>query len=211
MEVAKMQSITDKITRRIKHKRRGWVFGPGDFMDICTRAAVDQVLSRLVKQDVIRRLDRGIYDYPQKHKLLGTLSPNTDGVARVLAAGDIIFPSGAMAANMLGLSTQVPAKPVYITNSASRTRTIGKQTIILKHAKVAIMRNVSDKVNLLLQALSYLGKSNIDDIVVNRCALVLSDKDLTSISATMGLIPGWMADVIHKIEHVRDGQMGRTA
>lgn len=206
-----MISITGKITQRIKRKGRGWVFGPGDFLDIGTRAAVDQVLSRLVKQDTVRRLDRGIYDYPKQHKLLGLLSPNADGVARVLAAGDRAFPSGAMAANMLGLSTQVPAKPVYITNGTARTRTIGNQTISLRHAKVPLIKRVSDHVNLVLQALSYFGQANIDDQVIRRCATLLSDSDMVKLRSVMGRLPSWLADVIHKIEYVKDGQIQHAA
>jgi len=93
-----MKSITDQIISRIKRRKPGWVFTPRDFLDVGSRAAVDQVLSRLVKQGMVRRLDRGIYDYPKQSTLLGTLSPNPDNIARAMAAGDDVFPSGAMAA-----------------------------------------------------------------------------------------------------------------
>ena len=126
-----MKSITDKIINRIKRRKPGWVFTPRNFLDVGARAAVDQVLSRLVKQGMVRRLDRGIYYYPKCSKLLGTLSPNYDDLARALAGDDIVFPSGAVAANTLGLSTQVPAKVFYVTNSTVRSRCIAGQTIKL--------------------------------------------------------------------------------
>lgn len=206
-----MMSITDKITQRIKHKRRGWVFGPGDFLDVGSRAAVDQVLSRLVKQNMIRRLDRGIYDYPKQSKLFGTLSPAPDAIARVLAGGDVIFPSGATAANMLGLSTQVPMKIVYFTNNTSKTRTIGTQRIALKRAKVPLMKRVSDKINLMLQALTYLGNINIDNQVIDSCASLLSDDDIVTLHRVMYKLPGWLADTIHKIEYAKYGQIQHAA
>jgi predicted transcriptional regulator of viral defense system len=124
-----MKSITDQIISRIKRRKPGWVFTPRDFLDVGSRVAVDQVLSRLVKQGMVRRLDRGIYDHPKQSTLLGTLSPNPDNIARAMAAGDDVFPSGAMAANLLGLSTQVPAKPSYLTNATTRTRRVAGQTI----------------------------------------------------------------------------------
>jgi hypothetical protein len=206
-----MKSITDQIISRIKRRKPGWVFTPRDFLDVGSRAAVDQVLSRLVKQGIVRRLDRGIYDYPKQSTLLGTLSPNPDNIARAMAAGDDVFPSGAMAANMLGLSTQVPAKPFYLTNATTRIRRVAGQTIQLKRARVALLDNIPDHANLALQALSYLGKHNIDDQIIDRCARVLTHKDMMGLHQAMGRIPGWMADTIHKIEQAQHGQISNTA
>ena len=150
-----MSTITDKIRNRIKGKGRGWVFGPADFLDIGTRAAVDQVLSRLVKQQKIRRVARGIYDFPQYSNQLGiTLSPKSDDIARVLAGDDVLFDSGATAANLLGFSTQVPARPIYLSNRTSRTLSVGKRTIKIRPVKVKLLLTASYKINLFLQALN---------------------------------------------------------
>jgi len=206
-----MKSITDKITGRIRRKKPGWVFTPRDFLDVGTRAAVDQVLSRLAKQGMIRRLDRGIYYYPKQSKLLGPLSPTPDNIARALAAGDHVFPSGAMAANLMRLSTQVPIKLSYLTNATIRTRRVAGQTIQLKRARVAWLDNIPDHANLTLQALSYLGRKSVDDQIISRCARMLTDKDLAGLHQAMDRIPGWMADTIHKIENVKHGQILHTA
>ncbi len=200
-----MKSITDQIISRIKRKKPGWVFAPKDFLDIGSRAAVDQVLSRLVKQCMIRRLDRGIYDYPKQSKLLGILSPDPDNIARAMAVGDDVFPSGAMAANLLGLSTQVPAKPSYLTNATTRTRRVAGQTIQLKRARVALLDNIPDRANLALQALSYLGKHNVDEQIIIRCARILTSQDMSGLHHSMARIPSWMADTIRKIEQAQHG------
>lgn len=204
-----MNAVAQTITRRIRAKGRGWVFTPKDFLDIGKRAAVDQTLSRLVRKGTIRRLDRGVYDYPKQHDKLGTLSPCVGDLAQVIAAktGDKIFPSGAAAANYLGLSTQVPARPVYLTNGASRTKTVAGRTIILKHARVPIMNSVTDRANFVLQALSYLGQSHIDDQIIEQCAARLDNRDMQDLSASVARIPGWMADIILKIQQTRHGQM----
>ncbi len=208
-----MSTITDQITRRIHAKRRGWVFTPKDFLDMGSRAAVDQVLSRLVKQDKIRRLDRGLYDFPKQHATLGTLSPDADSIAQALATqyGDIAFPSGAMAANMLGLSTQVPAKPTYMTNGISRTKNVAGRTITFKHARVPLMRRLPDSVNYLLQALSYLGKDSIDSDVIQRCATRLDSRDVKSLSQAAAQVPGWMADILQKIQSAHHGTIRQAA
>lgn len=202
-----MTSITAQITKRIRLKKRGWVFTPKDFLDLGPRTAVDQVLSRLARQGVIRRLDRGFYDYPKQHPVLGALSPDSATLAQAVTAksGDKVFPSGAMAANLLGLSTQVPAKPVYLTSGSTRTKQIGGRTITLKHARVPLLSHLSDKVNFILQALAYLGKDNIDDQVIRRCASQLNDRDMRGLVTAIIHVPGWMANIILRIQQIHHG------
>jgi DNA-binding transcriptional ArsR family regulator len=207
-----MNSIADKIARRIRAKQRGWVFTAKDFVDLGTRATVDQTLSRLTRQGLIRRLDRGYYDFPKQHATLGTLSPDIDSLAQAVTAksGDKAFPSGAMAANILGLSTQVPAKPVYLTNGSSRIRKIGNQTITLKHARVPVFEHLSDEINFILQALSYLGKNNIDDLIIQHCASKLSDQDIKHFSKASTHIPSWLSDTLLKIQQSKHGKVRKS-
>lgn len=204
-----MNAVAQTISRRIRAKGRGWVFTPKDFLDVGTRAAVDQTLSRLVRKGTIRRLDRGVYDYPKQHDKLGTLSPCVGDLAQAIAAktGERIFPSGAAAANYLGLSTQVPARPVYLTNGTSRKKTVAGRTITFRHARVPIMNGVTDQTNFVLQAMSYLGRDNIDDTVIQQCVARLDNRDMKDLSASVARIPGWMADIILKIQQTRHGQM----
>ncbi len=208
-----MDSITDRIIIRIRAKKRGWVFAPKNFMDVGTRAAVDQVLCRLTKRGMIRRLDRGVYDFPVQHKILGVISPDVDDLAKVITAktGDVSYPSGAMAANMLGFSTQVPAKPVYLTNGHSRTKNISGRKVVIKHARVPILSGVPDTVNFTLQALYYLGKDSIDTQILNRCSKILSDGDMAALSSATSKVPGWIADIIHKIQNIKYGKISGTA
>jgi predicted transcriptional regulator of viral defense system len=197
-----MKTITNTIIRRIRAKKRGWVFSPKDFLDLGSRMAVDKILSRLTANGIIRRIDRGIYDFPKHNKYVGTLSPHPDDIVKILAAksGDSVLCSGAMAANALGLSTQVPARNVYLTNGASRIRTIGNTNIVLKHAKVPIFSNAPTAVNLVIQALSYLGKKGINDEVISLCTKKLSASDKSALSKTASRLPDWMLGAIHKIQ-----------
>src|SRR4051812_18476263 len=108
-------SSTKKVLNRIRGHGRGWVFTPSDFADLGSPDAISQSLSRLERDQLIRRVARGVYDYPQRHPQLGLLSPNPDQVARAIAAstGSRLQASGSRAVNLLGLSTQVPAQLVY--------------------------------------------------------------------------------------------------
>ena len=107
---------------------------PGDFLDLGSREAVDLALHRLAQKGTIRRLARGVYDFPKQHPVLGLFSPSADAVAKALAGRDRtrLQPAGAYAANALGLSEQVPAKAVFLTDGPSRTVKIGPTTIQLR-------------------------------------------------------------------------------
>ena len=198
-----MNNISDNILKRIRAQKRGWVFTPKDFIKLGSRAAIDQALSRLTAKGIIRRLDRGLYDYPKLHAKLGTLSPGMADLANAKASqtGDIVFASGAMAANTLGLSTQVPAKPIYATNGKSKIVTIAGRTIIYKHSRVPILDSISNNANLALQGLYYFGKNNITSDIISKCAKRLDSKDLQQLSKVKSQIPSWLADTILKIEN----------
>ena len=109
------QSIDSQILARIHGRGRSSVFVPGDFLDLGSREGIDLALHRLARKGTIRRLARGVYDFPKEHPVLGLISPSADTVARALAGRDRtrLQPSGAYAANILGLSEQVPAKAVW--------------------------------------------------------------------------------------------------
>jgi hypothetical protein len=58
------QSIENTITYRIRGSGGGWAFSPRDFLDLGNRSTVDSALHRLERKGSIRRVIRGIYDYP---------------------------------------------------------------------------------------------------------------------------------------------------
>ena len=104
-----MSAVSDRIMKRVRGKGRGWVFTPRHFIDFGTRGSVDMALSRLAGAGEIRRVGRGLYDYPVLHDKLGPLTPDPAKVAEALSmqSGDPLAVSGAAAANRLGLSDQV--------------------------------------------------------------------------------------------------------
>ena len=196
-----MKPLGKKINQRIRRRGRGWVFTPKDFLDLGSRAAVDQVLCRSSRAGNIRRIDRGIYDFPVNHPVLGLLLPPPDKIAAALArqTGDSIQPTGARAANMLGLSTQVPAKPVYLTSGPSKTRKIGAQTIQLKHTAIRIAPNFSDGARLAVQAMLHLGKHGVDNSVVHRLQNTLAHGDKQHLMRVIGVVPDWLVPAMKEI------------
>ena len=117
-----MQAIDEKILSRFYGNGRGHVGTQNDFIDLGSRSHIDNALSRLAKNGKLKRIARGLYEYPKVDELLGELSPNLDKVAKAMAGRDGIRlqPTGAYAANRLHLSEQVPMKVVFLTDGSSK-------------------------------------------------------------------------------------------
>lgn len=195
-------TVTGKILRRIQRKGRGNVFTARDFIDIgASRAAVDQTLSRLTHRGVLRRLRRGLYDYPKASKWLGVLSPSPDAVAGALArqTGSKIQISGARAANMLGLTDQVPAKLVYVTDGPSRNVRIGNQHIILRHASNRNLAGLGRSTGTVIQALRYLGKDRVKKDSIRQLRNMLTNKQKKDIRRDILVGPDWIRKVVEQI------------
>lgn len=160
-------SVQARIHNRIKRKGRGTVFTPKDFLDLGNRPAIDQSLSRMVKDGTIRRLDRGIYDFPRRHPQWGALSPSSDAVAKAVVGASAVQPSRAQAANALGLSTQVPAQTVYYTDGPQRHVRIGRGMIQVRRRSPTNLLGAGSDAGMVYQALRHLGRSRVDDTVID--------------------------------------------
>jgi hypothetical protein len=189
-----MQSVDSKLLNRVYGAGRGSVFTQGGFLDLGSRVAVDKALSRLAQKGTIRRLARGLYDYPKIHPDLGILSPDPDRVARALAGkfATRLQPSGAYAANLLGLSEQVPAKIVFLTDGSSRIVKIGRQEIQLRQTTPRNMAAAGRLSGLLVQALRHLGKEHITSARVEHLKRTLPVKERKRLLKDLPLAPAWM-------------------
>ncbi len=197
-----MQSIESIIIKKIRGKGRGSAYTSKDFLDLGTRAAVDKALSRLASKDIIRRLKSGLYDYPRiNEKLGGELSPVIENVAKAIARKNNIriSISGALAANQLGLSTQVPAQIVFLTDGRDRKIKIYNQCLILRHSSPKNMAICGKKSELILQALRYLGKQSVDITVIEKLKKTLSDEDKKYLRIDSRLAPEWIGAVVENI------------
>jgi hypothetical protein len=195
-----MVSVPDRIMQRARAGGRGGVFTPSDFLDVAGRAAVDQALSRLVKSGKLRRLARGLYDFPKVHPKLGPLSPAPDDVARALAreTGSQAQIAGAHAANALGLSTQVPAKSLYLTNGPSRRIVLGKRVVDLRHASPKHLIAPGSPAGTVVQALRHVGAGRATDVAqVAARRLSANDKKVLASSAIQA--PAWMRPTLISI------------
>ena len=196
------QSIEKRVINRIYGKRRGWVFTPTHFLDLGSRAAIDQILGRLTKSGTIRRLARGLYDYTEKHHALGELPANYMRIAQALAGRDNlkIQPSGAYAAHLMGLTEQVPAKIIFLTDGANRTVQVKNQQIILKRTTPKNMATAANVSGLVIQALRYLGKGHVDDKTIGMLNKRLTGDDKRQLMRDLRYAPAWIGSIFRQLQ-----------
>jgi hypothetical protein len=195
--------------KRARAGGRGGVFTPSDFLNVAGRAAVDQALSRLAKAGKLRRLARGLYDFPKVHSKLGPLSPAPDDVAQALAreTGSQVQIAGARAANALGLSTQVPAKSSYLTDGPSRRVVLGKRVVDLRHASPKHLIAPGSPAGTVVQALRHLGPVRATD-VARVAARRLSAGDKKTLATSAIQAPAWMRPTLVSIATISGGVDG---
>lgn len=170
MEVA--MNLYNRIFQYIASHKRGWVFSPSDLTHRFTRQQVDNALSHLVKNGKIRRIARGMYDYPEySHFLQMQCSPNIKKVKQTLAKkynwNTEIFSEYAL--NYFGLSTQLVARNIYLSSGPNRIYTLfNGNTIEFQNVPLKTINFKYRISTMIVQALRVLGKERIDDKVIEK-------------------------------------------
>ena len=202
-----IQSIDKQILSRIIGRGRGCVFTPADFVDLASRNTVDKILSRSAKVGTIRQLARGLYDYPRSHPSLGLIPPSTDDIAKALKGRDAfrLQASGAHAANMLGLSDQVPVRSVFLTDGRGRKVQLGKRQIILKQTTPRQMATAGRISGTVIQALRWIGRRHVDDRMLAKLRRQLSETDKRKLLKDVRYAPTWVAKIMRDVAAPTDG------
>ncbi len=195
------QSVDSKILAKIRGQKRGTVVVPADFLGLGSREAVDLALHRLARKGTLRRLARGVYDYPKVHPELGPLWPSAEKVARAIAGRDRIRlqPAGAYAANLLGLSEQVPAKVVFLTDGPSRNVRIGPMIIQLRRTTPRNMAAAGRLSGLVIQALRHLKREHVTAGRVARLKRTLPAAERRALVRDIKLAPTWMHPILRDL------------
>ena len=181
---------------------RGWAFSANDLLRKFSRQQADNILSDLVKEGKIRRVCRGIYDYPKYSEFLKQeLSPDIDQVARAFARkfNWRIEVLGDTALNMLGLSTQVVAKYVYLSDGSNRSYNILGTTLEFKKSSLKNIGFKYKESSLVVQALKALGKEHVTNDVVTRIRERIDPKMYTKILSDTQSSTVWIYEIIKQI------------
>lgn len=197
-----MQPIDQKILSRIYGRGRGWAFTKIDFVSEFGESNIHQALSSLTRAGKIRRVCHGVYDYPRYSELLGqNLSPDIDEVAQALARkfNWRIQPSGDAALNLLGLSTQIPARWVYLSDGPSRQYEIGNQALVFRRSVLKDAGFKYRESGLLVQSLKALGKNRVDPGVIETLRQRLVPVNGERILKDTRTVTGWIYQVIKQV------------
>jgi len=194
-------SIDAAISRKVRRAKPGSVFTPALFAGLGGRAAVDKALQRLVARDELRRLSRGLYDKPRQDPLLGTLWPSVDAVVAALTGKDKLRlqPTGAYAANLLGLSDQVPARVEFLTDGTSRTVKAGPMQIVLKRTTPRQMAAAGRTSGLVIQALRSLGPEHVTPQRLEKLRRSVPADERRTLLDDLSLAPGWMQPTLRAL------------
>ncbi len=194
-------SIDAAMARRVHRSKPGTVFTPALFASLGGRAAIDKVLQRLVARGELRRLSRGLYDKPRQDPLLGMLWPTVDAVVTALSGKDRLRlqPTGVYAANLLGLSDQVPARVEFLTDGTSRTVRAGPMQIVLKRTTPRQMAAAGRTSGLVIQALRSIGPDHLTPQRLNKLRRTLPAEQRRALLDDLTLAPGWMQPTLRSL------------
>lgn len=193
-----------RILRRVAQKGRGWAFTPQDFADLGDPRGVGMTLTRLMRDGKIRRIAWGIYDCPRDHPVLGQAGASPEAVVAAVARNKNLrlLPSPAVAANQLGLSTQVPARMIYHSDGAPATIRLGKLEIVFRRNTGKNLALAGRASGLVAQALRSLGKGNVTESHIKHLRGRLDTTARKELAQDIHQVPAWIRP--HFRELIRD-------
>lgn len=197
------KSYTGRIRDRVISFGRGSVFVPSDFKDIAGMETIKKVLQRLSGENLLRRVMRGVYDYPEYSDFLKEyIAPSPDRVARAIARnyGWTIVPFGETALNLLGLSSQVPAVWVYVSDGMYKEYVFNSTRIRFKRTTNKEITGISYKTALVIQALKALGSAYVDKHVIKTIAGKLSSEERQQLLTEGQYATAWIYESLKRIE-----------
>ena len=196
MEKTAVTSLPRHVMNLAAESPEGTLICPSALLHLGSRVAIDQALSRLARSGKLIRVFQGIYVRPIQTRF----GPRPPAVEKVVASlselwGETIVPSGGAAANVLGLTTQVPVRPVYLTSGPGRKLRLGGLTVELRHAPRWQLAAPHRPAGEVIRALSWLGPDEVES-GLREIGSILSADDLRDLAASRALMPAWIAEPV---------------
>ena len=192
-------TILSEIKKEIQNAKIGTVFVPIDFVLITDKKTASVSLSRLEKEKIVLKIMRGIYYKAEYNDFLDEyVAPEADAVAQALSRnyGWTIVPCGDTALNLLGLSTQIPAAWVYVSDGPYKEYTYNQTTIKFKRTTNKEISKLSYKTALVVQALNALGNDNINDSVIIKLKNTLTEEEKKMMLIEAKAVTSWIFEYI---------------
>jgi hypothetical protein len=199
------KTVAEAVRRHVRRLQPGTVFTPAELARarLGTDRAVREALRRMAVDGTVRRLSKGYYDIPRVNPRIGVLSPTPEAIiaAHERKTGATIERPKVDAANKLGLTTQVVARPVYRTNLFPRDLNIGGQRIRLRTAGPrSLAGKADDPAELVIDALQAIGRAHITEVEIAKLREFVQEHNLAkTLRQRARRAPSWMLPVIDKI------------
>ena len=194
------ESIEYRILGKIKKARGGALFFTEDFLRFGSAKAISKALERMEDAREITRIARGVYARLSKDPILGEIKPSTEAIAIAIAKRDKarIIPTGILALNALGLSTQVPMNAVYLTDGAARRISLGKRKILFKKTAPKNLSAIGKISSLCIQALKEIGKGKVTEKEKEIIIKHLKNEEQSRLEHDIRLAPEWIRIIMRE-------------
>ena len=195
-----LESLDDKAFSKIKKAKGGSLFFIDDFLKFGNAKSIGKALERLVDDNKIHRVARGIYARLETDPILGPVNPSAEEIAQAIAKRDKarIVPSGSLAMNALGLSPQVPMNIVFLTDGSARKIQLGKRKIIFKKTSPRNLSTIGKISTLAIQALKEIGKDKITQQEVDLILDRIKKEDPYRLEHDIRFAPEWVRVILRK-------------
>ena len=192
----------EQILEKINNLDSNQVFIANDFFDIAGYETIRNTLNRLVENKKISRIMKGVYYKPKYIELIREYeAPSVNEVAEAIARkyNWTIAPSGNTALNLLGLSTQVPAKWTYISDGRYVDFSFGNTTIEFKRRNNGDISKMSTLTAIVIQAIKEIGKNKVTDYQIEYLRKKLSKKEKKDLIESGKTTSVWVYQIIKKL------------
>ncbi len=194
-------NVYNQLVSKIFLEKEGVLIFKDDFLDLGSDKAVSKGLERMVDHGILVRVARGIYLLTKKDKQLGSIMPSLDLIAKAIAERDkaVIVPTGLVAMQQLGLSTQIPMNAVYLTDTTARKIQVGKRAIIFKKTtpkKLALNGKIS---SLVIRAMQEIGKEGLTEEHLSKIQNWIVKENNVDFMFDVKLAPIWIRSILMKM------------
>ena len=194
-----MASLPQQIMQIAEEAPEGAPLCSNTLLDLGKRAAVDQALSRLTRNGRLIRISQGVYVRP----VMTRFGPRPPSVEKTIPAlsklwNETIIPGGSHSANVLGLTTQMPVQPVYLTSGRDRKLKLGEQTVLLRHAPAWQLVAPHRPAGEAIRALAWLGPTSVAENI-DAVRKTLTTKNLKELAASRARMPAWLTETVSEL------------
>ncbi len=200
MNKASRGHIKNTVMKEITESEPHSIFFITDYTDLGSAETIRKILHEATLNGFLEKAGHGIYFKP-KNSRFGKVPLSLERIAREIAERDKcrILPTGSMAANLIGLSTQVPMNLSYITTGSTRTVDIGGRKISFRHASPKNFSAQGSVIPILVQGMREIGEENISGSDFDAIKRFIDKQQDPFLDEDLQLAPVWIQRIIKRL------------